>query len=85
MEVHSQSEIIELKIEHWSHARLAKLTFYAACAVRVTIFSAGGKFRPDRFLRSYTLLLWSPVLMHSWYHMHIGIYMYRGLRGMMVA
>ena len=29
-----------LKIEHWSHARLA--TFYAACAVHVTIFSTGG-------------------------------------------
>ena len=32
-----------LKIEHWSHARLAPLTFYTACAVPVTIFSTGGK------------------------------------------
>ena len=35
-----------LKIELWSCAHLATLTFYAACAVRVTIFSTGGKFRP---------------------------------------
>jgi len=35
-----------LKIENWSCARLATLTFYIACAVRVTIFSTGGKFRP---------------------------------------
>jgi len=32
--------------KHWSHARLATLTLYATCAVRVTIFSTGGKFRP---------------------------------------
>ena len=35
-----------LKIELWSRARLATLTFYAACAVRVTIFITGGKFCP---------------------------------------
>jgi len=35
-----------LNIEHWSRARLATLTFYAACAVRVTIFNTGGKFHP---------------------------------------
>jgi len=38
VEAHSQGEII-LKTEHWSHAR------YAACAVRVTIFSTGGEFK----------------------------------------
>ena len=27
------------KIIYWSHARLATLTFYAACTVHVTIFS----------------------------------------------
>ena len=32
-----------LKIEHWSHACLAPLTFYTACAVPVTIFSTGRK------------------------------------------
>ena len=43
-----------LKIELWSRACLATLTFYTACTVRVTIFSTGGKFRPvARFLRSY--------------------------------
>ena len=35
-----------LKIEHWSRAHIATLTFYTACAVRVTIFSTGGKFHP---------------------------------------
>jgi len=35
-----------LKIEHWSCACLATLTFYVACAVRATIFSTGGKFHP---------------------------------------
>ena len=35
-----------LKIELWSRARIATLTFYAACAVPVTIFSTGGKLRP---------------------------------------
>ena len=56
-----------LKIELWSRACLATLTFYTACTVRVTIFSTGGKFRPvARFLRSYTLLFQSPVLMRSW-------------------
>jgi len=40
--------------------------FYATCTVRVTIFSTGGKFRPVSILRSYTLLLKSPVLMRSW-------------------
>ena len=35
-----------LKIENWSHERLATLTFYTAYAVRVTIFSTGRKFRP---------------------------------------
>ena len=49
-----------LKIEHWS-PRLATLTFYTACAVRVTIFSTGGKFHPvSMFTRSYSscLFLW---------------------------
>ena len=32
----------------------------------VTVFSTGGKFRPVSILRSYTLLLYSPVLMRSW-------------------
>ena len=37
--------------------------FYAACAVLVTIFSTGSKFRP--VLSENTLLLKSPVLMRS--------------------
>ena len=36
--------------------------FYAACAVRVTIFSTGG----NSALFCYTLLLKSLVLMYSW-------------------
>ena len=39
-----------LKIQHWLRARLATLTFYAAYAVCVTIFSTGGKFRPVSIL-----------------------------------
>ena len=45
------------KIEHWSHARLAMLTFYATCAVRVTIFSTGGEIPPCFDLYVVTLLL----------------------------
>ena len=55
-----------MKIEHWSRACLATLTFYAACAVHVTIFSTGGKFRPVlifTYLHALTLVACSYVLL----------------------
>ena len=47
---------------HWSCARLATLTFYTACAVRVTILVLAGNSTLLRILRSYMLLLKSPVV-----------------------
>ena len=46
---------------------LATMAFVnAACAVRVTIFSIGGKFRSvSNFTELEMLLLKPPVLMHS--------------------
>ena len=35
-----------LKIELWSRARIATLTFIRSCAPCITIFSTGRKFRP---------------------------------------
>ena len=47
-----------LKIERRSRAHLATLTFYAACAVRVTIFSTRREIPPvSIFTCSYMLLL----------------------------
>ena len=37
-----------------------------SCTVCVTVFSTGGKFTQFRILRSYMILLKSPVLMCSW-------------------
>ena len=37
-----------------------------SCTVCVTVFSTGGKFAQFRILRSYMILLKSPVLMCSW-------------------
>ena len=47
--------------------------FYTACAVRVSIFSTGGKIRSVQFLRSYTLLLKSPILTHSLVYIKLGL------------
>ena len=52
-------------MEHWSRGRLATLTFYA---VRVTIFSTGGKFRPVSIfmeLHALTLVARSYALLHK--------------------
>ena len=55
-----------LKVEHWSRACLATLTFYTACGVRVSIFSTGGKFRHVSIftqLHALTLVPYSYVLL----------------------
>ena len=51
---------------HWSHAPLATLTFYTACAVHVAIFSTGGKFCPVSifmYLHALTLVTRSYALL----------------------
>ena len=63
-----------LKIEHWSRACLATLTFYAACTVHVTIFSTGGKFRP---VSIFTQLHALTLVTRSW-DVHCNI-LWRGI------
>ena len=53
-----------LKIVH-GHMHAQQHQHFTQPAVCVTIFSTGGKFHPVLNLHSYTLLLQSPVLMHS--------------------
>ena len=61
--------------EHWSRARLATLTFYAACTVRVTILVLTGNSILFRFYvvsRSYSTVACSYALftLHVYIHAH---------------
>ena len=61
-------------MELWSRARIATLTFYAACEVHVTILVLAANSALFRFLHSYTLLLQSLFLCAL--DMYMYMYMY---------